>query len=116
LPTHRYRRAGPVDYDIISVHGQRHRGHPAAGTGPASPEGRDAAPSRRCAAGPGAGQARREERRGRQDVPDETAGQVLERPGQALGQQVRQPQERQTVVVIILRVGNNNYCNLYHNL
>jgi len=94
----RARRSGGVRV-IFTVDHLGH-GNPPPGAGPARPEGRDAAPARRRAAGPGR-QARREERRGRQDVPDEIAGQVLERPGQALGQQVRQPQERQTVVAMI---------------
>jgi len=76
-------------------------GHPTPGTGQALPEGRDAAPAGGRATGSGR-QARREERRGRQDVPDQIAGQVLERAGQAMGQQVRQPQERQTVVAMMI--------------
>jgi len=92
-------RARPPIY-IIFVDDRRGHGHPPRGTGPARPEGRDLAPARGCVTGPRR-QTGREERRGRQDVPDEVAGQVLEGPGQALGQQVRQTQERQTVVAII---------------
>jgi len=48
-------------------------GHPPPGAGPARPEGCDASPARRCATG-ARRQARREERRSRQDVPDPIAG------------------------------------------
>lgn len=58
-------------------------------SGPARSAGRDERPAR------GPGPAGRPDRRGRQSVPDPFAGQVLPRAGQAVGQQVRQPQEHE---------------------
>lgn len=101
----RARRRSSGVHDIIFVDDRSRQARPPPGTGPASPEGRDAAPAGRRAT-EADHQSGRQERRCRQDVPDETAGKVLERPGQALGQQVCQPQERQTVVAIILVISN----------
>lgn len=65
--------------------------------GPARSTGRDERPARSPG---GRGPGRRPDRRSRQSVPDPSAGQVLSRAGQAVGQQVRRPQEREKMAAL----------------